>query len=195
MQRAPKESATGRDQAKVLGRARRKGGRCTKGRAIVDGEGEDCRQINCCGRRDEERLTRPRSDCGDCRFRSLGRQSGRRWRVEARGPGAGVSSAQQQAPQLCSGQQSGQRRLGSPQHPIRPGTVNLFRCLFALDVSTGPRPFRNHAQFWGSIACTQRIPCLYLTEGRSGVTMFFSSPIQTSTLMFTSMFNTWVSSV
>ena len=40
MQRAPKESATGRIQAKVLGRVRRKGGRCAKGRVIVDVDGE-----------------------------------------------------------------------------------------------------------------------------------------------------------
>ena len=103
MQRAPKESATGRIQAKVLGRVGRKEGRCAKGRVIVDVDGEGCRQINCCGRGDEERLTSPRSDCGDCPVGSLGRQYGG-WRVETRGPEAGVSSAQQQAPQLCSGQ-------------------------------------------------------------------------------------------
>lgn len=134
-----------------------------------------CRQINCCGRgnEDEERWTSPRSDCGDC---PSGRwedgQSGRRverWRRGDQGPVFPARNGQQ-APQLCSGQQSGSSPGAgwkSPQRPIRPGTVNLFRCLFG--VSAAPRPVRNSVPLWGSKACSQSIPSLSLTD-ESGVT-------------------------
>lgn len=128
-----------------------------------------CRQINCCGRgkEDEERLTSPRLDCGDC---PSGRwedgQSGRRverWRRGDQGGCFQRETGGQQAPQLCSGQQSGSSADSkSPQRPIRPGTVNLFRCLFG--VSAEPRPFRNIVLLWGSKACSQSIPSLSLTD-------------------------------
>jgi hypothetical protein len=188
--RGKREECSGRPRsrrrggiAKVLGRVRRKGGRCAKGQVIVDGEGEDCRQINCCGRGDEERLTSPKSDCGGLSVQVVGKTV----RAEARGPGAGVSSAQQQAPQLCSGQQSGQRRLGRPQRPIGPGTgqpVSLLVCTLARDLGHSettrnfgaPRP----------VSC-ERIPCLFLTVW-VWVLPWFLFTIQTTTyLMCTSM--------
>lgn len=134
-----------------------------------------CRQINCCGRgnEDEKRWTSPRSDCSDC---PSGRwedgQSGRRVERWRRGDQGRVSPARngQQAPQLCSGQQSGSSPGAgwkSPQRPIRPGTVNRFRCLFG--VSAAPRPVRNSVPLWGSKACSQSIPSRSLTD-ESGVT-------------------------
>lgn len=98
-------------------RSERKGGRRAKRRGIVDGDGEEVPTDQLLwarkGGRGEVDESKGRTAATvrqvvgkmDWAVRAEGGE------VEARGPGAGVSSAKradgQQAPQLCSGQQSG----------------------------------------------------------------------------------------
>lgn len=109
MQRAPKDSATGRDQAKVLGwGVRKKGGRCAKRRGIVDFDGEEVPTDQLLWARKGGRGEVDESKVGLRRLsvRSLGRWTVRAegGEVEARGPGAGVSSAKRAGskPRSCA---------------------------------------------------------------------------------------------